>query len=201
VAGANSVVLIGFASDGFVNTQNNIFAGGNVRTGPSASLSGAIPINAPPFTYSGTGSFGGGGVRGVYNQLNTANVDFSTNNLLNIKEVINTNGPDWTVQFFANGTPIQFINGQTGGSDVVTTLTFATTPTSLDQLGIGFSGFAADGSSSATVSAISLTTDGTVVAAVPEPSTWAMMVLGFAGMGFLSYRKTRRKNGSSFRLA
>jgi hypothetical protein len=28
-------------------------------------------------------------------------------------------------------------------------------------------------------------------AAVPEPSTWAMMTLGFGLMGFLGYRKTR----------
>ncbi len=27
------------------------------------------------------------------------------------------------------------------------------------------------------------------VANVPEPSTWAMMVLGFAGMGFMAYRR------------
>ena len=27
------------------------------------------------------------------------------------------------------------------------------------------------------------------VAAVPEPSTWAMMLLGFAGIGFLAYRR------------
>lgn len=27
------------------------------------------------------------------------------------------------------------------------------------------------------------------VAAVPEPSTWAMMILGFAGVGFLTYRR------------
>ena len=31
------------------------------------------------------------------------------------------------------------------------------------------------------------------VAAVPEPSTWAMMVLGFAGLGF-AFRKSRRRN-------
>src|SRR5262245_27635977 len=29
------------------------------------------------------------------------------------------------------------------------------------------------------------------VAAVPEPSTWAMVLLGFAGMGFLVYRNSR----------
>ena len=27
------------------------------------------------------------------------------------------------------------------------------------------------------------------VAAVPEPSTWAMMILGFAGIGFMAYRR------------
>lgn len=28
-----------------------------------------------------------------------------------------------------------------------------------------------------------------VVAAVPEPSTWAMLMLGFAGVGFMAYRR------------
>jgi hypothetical protein len=27
---------------------------------------------------------------------------------------------------------------------------------------------------------------------VPEPSTWAMMLLGFAGLGFLGYRQTAK---------
>jgi len=29
------------------------------------------------------------------------------------------------------------------------------------------------------------------VAAVPEPSTWAMMLLGFSGLGFMTYRRRR----------
>jgi len=29
------------------------------------------------------------------------------------------------------------------------------------------------------------------VAAVPEPSTWAMMILGFAGVGFMAYRRRK----------
>jgi PEP-CTERM motif len=29
------------------------------------------------------------------------------------------------------------------------------------------------------------------IAAIPEPSTWAMMLLGFAGLGFAGYRKAR----------
>jgi hypothetical protein len=32
-------------------------------------------------------------------------------------------------------------------------------------------------------------TTATVAPAVPEPSTWAMMLLGFAGIGFMAYRR------------
>jgi hypothetical protein len=31
-----------------------------------------------------------------------------------------------------------------------------------------------------------------VLSSVPEPSTWAMMLLGFAGLGFAGYRASRR---------
>ena len=34
-----------------------------------------------------------------------------------------------------------------------------------------------------------LVTSITAVTAVPEPSTWAMMILGFAGIGFMAYRR------------
>jgi outer membrane lipase/esterase len=30
------------------------------------------------------------------------------------------------------------------------------------------------------------------VATVPEPATWAMMILGFAGVGFVTYRRSRK---------
>ena len=36
------------------------------------------------------------------------------------------------------------------------------------------------------------------VSAVPEPATWAMMILGFFGLGFMGYR---RKNAGAVRLA
>jgi hypothetical protein len=34
-------------------------------------------------------------------------------------------------------------------------------------------------------------------AAIPEPSTWAMMLLGFAGLGFVSYRKAKSRRTES----
>jgi hypothetical protein len=36
--------------------------------------------------------------------------------------------------------------------------------------------------------AMGLTYEG-VAGGVPEPSTWAMMILGFAGIGFMAYRR------------
>jgi PEP-CTERM motif len=36
------------------------------------------------------------------------------------------------------------------------------------------------------------------ISTVPEPSTWAMMVLGFFGVGFMAYR---RNNNGAFRIA
>ena len=33
-----------------------------------------------------------------------------------------------------------------------------------------------------------------MTAAVPEPSTWAMMILGFAGVGFMTYRRRQQSN-------
>jgi hypothetical protein len=36
------------------------------------------------------------------------------------------------------------------------------------------------------------------ISAVPEPATWAMMILGFIGVGFVAYR---RRSGTSVRLA
>jgi hypothetical protein len=37
------------------------------------------------------------------------------------------------------------------------------------------------------------------VASIPEPSTWAMMILGFFGIGFMAYR--RKQNGPALHLA
>jgi len=37
-----------------------------------------------------------------------------------------------------------------------------------------------------------------VAFAVPEPSTWAMMILGFAAVGFVAYRQ---KSRAALRLA
>jgi PEP-CTERM motif len=40
---------------------------------------------------------------------------------------------------------------------------------------------------------------GTITAAVPDPSTWAMMILGFASVGVMGYR--RRNKTAMLRVA
>jgi hypothetical protein len=36
-----------------------------------------------------------------------------------------------------------------------------------------------------------------VLAAIPEPSTWVMMLLGFAGLGFAGYRQRQKRSGAA----
>jgi hypothetical protein len=40
--------------------------------------------------------------------------------------------------------------------------------------------------------ALQLAVDGNLTAAAPEPATWAMMLVGFLGLGFAGYRQKRR---------
>jgi hypothetical protein len=71
----------------------------------------------------------------------------------------------------------------------------------VQAIGIGEEGNDLPGQQgSVDISSLSIPT-GAVVAAVPEPSTWAMLVLGFAGLGLVSYRCTRRNGGLNLRLA
>jgi hypothetical protein len=46
---------------------------------------------------------------------------------------------------------------------------------------------------------LSVAGEAPITSAVPEPSTWAMMILGFAGVGFMAYR--RRNKSPALSLA
>jgi hypothetical protein len=123
---------------------------------------------------------------------------------LNGTQISNTGifGPGQGFFFFSDGgpnLPYTFINGNNGP-------TFATLPVSPFIAGLNTLVFLVDNTNagiqgSASGGPTQVIFDGTVTftAAVPEPSTWAMLILGFCGIGFMAYR---RKHGEpSCRLA
>ena len=97
------------------------------------------------------------------------------------------------------------INGSFKAGDILVTVTDSTGVTSEMIFGAtttSFVGFVSDGViTSLTVESIqpagsflwptidNFTLAQGVTSAVPEPSTWAMMILGFAGVGFMAYRR------------
>jgi hypothetical protein len=93
---------------------------------------------------------------------------------------------------FVQCTGASFLTDSTAGQDVVT-INFNTLNSSQQEF-YYFSATAFDTNSinpqdgGPFFSNASLTTTG-ITAAVPEPSTWAMMILGFVGIGAMTYRR------------
>jgi hypothetical protein len=156
----------------FTNTQNVLNQGGNTLTGFTDGR------QRPSSSAAESASFI------LANGRPMTGATESQTGAANFKMVIDTDSANWTITITnPNGTTQQI-------TDV--------NPATLGQFGISLNGD--DQVTSATFSNISLT-DTPEVAAVPEPSSWAMMMLGFAGVGFLSYRRTRRNGGLSLRIA
>jgi hypothetical protein len=107
-------------------------------------------------------------------------------------------------------------NARTGNSDT-TTVSFGTNTTSFmlsptqqatevwnvslsgpGQLSIGDTGLDGPHIGNILFSVEVDSVGATVTSSVPEPSTWAMMILGFAGVGFMAYR--RRNQTAAFRV-
>ena len=113
-----------------------------------------------------------------------------------------------------------FLAGNTDGGPAVKTLTTTSTDATIlfssfnttghSHADMGWTPISFDFTASGlteTLTFLSTTVDGNAygpaldnvtVAAVPEPSTWAMMILGFLGVGFLAYR---RKGESALSVA
>jgi hypothetical protein len=91
-------------------------------------------------------------------------------------------------------TVFDFFLSPAGNSTVQTDYTFSVTGT-----GVTFNDSFFANLLGATQLDVTSASDVTFSAAVPEPSTWAMMILGFAGVGFMAYR--RRNKQAGIRLA
>jgi PEP-CTERM motif len=113
---------------------------------------------------------------GKATSLSFSSAAFGTFTRASISEKINAPG---TVAIYVLGdwTPGTFGGVTSGSYDSSFTISFTETPPGSGSL-----------SDSATFSSPPAAPPGTV----PEPSTWAMMLIGFAGLGFAGYRASRK---------
>jgi hypothetical protein len=88
------------------------------------------------------------------------------------------------------------VTGMVHGNSGSVTIDFNNTPETFNFSGGSFTVSVND--VTATTGDPNITGTITLTAGVPEPSTWAMMILGFMGVGFMAYR---RKSGPALRLA
>ena len=151
---------LSFILDGYLSLDGQNFYQDNF----SITLNGAQ-------IFLGTFNLGGGSDSGSQANISSNPFGATLSNPTNNGTGISFNGGKETFSFAA--LPLNI------GSN---TLTF--TYTSLDANHAGFQGLGDEGwgLEPVNVSAVS-------VSAVPEPSTWAMMILGFAGIGFIAYRR------------
>jgi hypothetical protein len=102
------------------------------------------------------------------------------------------------------------IDGDQGGNNNLNTLTlgsFTLTGADLVALGVGATGtgdqFSSAGNELVTITGLPAFTTATfsstrnafefsIGSAVPEPTTWAMMMLGFAGLGYAAFRRNTK---------
>jgi hypothetical protein len=153
-----------------------VTAGGSayVPAATTPSISASLTINGQTFTEALAGSYIGA--------LSVANISSAWGFYITADADV-ANGQVFTNQIFTHDP----------SSPYPTSLS---SPFSYTYNPVGNSGY--DGSFTIGGDNLALLPDTvTLTDAVPEPSTWAMMILGFLGLGFLAYR---RKN-SSLRLA
>jgi hypothetical protein len=101
----------------------------------------------------------------------------------------------------ATGLTLNQVQGGVGGSGLV----FGLTPAEQAQLNAtlaanaGLEVFTVGATFANAQGGLDVIQVGILTPAIPEASTWAMMVLGFLGVGFVAYR--RRGQGLAFRVA
>jgi hypothetical protein len=184
------------ATNSFVtNMSGNIggitysFLGGS--GGTSGIYAGGQPIAASPYTDADQttkyfSAEGGGSVKFIYNSAQTTlNILWGTVDSTDTRNLITTNGVNG-VQTISGGDILSAcgLSCSDGNTEVWVTITGLNSFTSLT-----FS----DNSANAFEFNVGAPTGGPFTngtpGGVPEPSTWAMLVVGFAGIGFMSYRR------------
>jgi hypothetical protein len=130
------------------------------------------------------------------------------------QSIATTAGTRYTLSFALGASTLY--NGTHGGSSLTASATgtsllasqaFSLVPTGTNSWATEALSFTANSTSttieflgdSSQVNSRYIGLDNVSVSSVPEPSTWAMMILGFCGLGFVAYR--RKQNGPALRLA
>lgn len=173
-------------------TSHNFTAGGITITA-AGFTSNAFTTSATLFEKNGgAGEIG----LGLTNDPNAGQNEINGSNLIridftNAKNAGVTNfdfqfgsttaGESWLV-FASNSPTTGFVQVASGSDELVHTLV---------GVPFNFYYFKEDTSTGATLDNV-LLAEVSGVAAVPEPATWAMMLLGFVGLGF-AFRQSRRK--------
>jgi PEP-CTERM motif len=142
---------------------------------------------------SGTGSQSGSGTLDLTNPVGAGFTEYTpgpSSNVTLLTFSIGSNSYNLTSTF----TAVEFQAGA---------VLFDIGPTSTTNLP-GPDTFATNGTTYTFFDSITnLSTTGTITAtlapAVPEPGTWAMMLLGFCSLGFMAYR--RKQNGAALSVA
>jgi PEP-CTERM motif len=199
MATANAATILNGNFEGAVTPTPG---GGNVPVGWTANTAyGATDFNQV---------LAGQGINGASPALSIGNDDNQFPQPATLSQTFSDTAKTvYTVDFFwrvsGAGDPNAFLTLAVGGS-------FVTIPEPASLVG-GSTPFVEDsftftGTGSDTLSISAQTNPGdffvdnislsTVTSAVPEPSTWAMMILGFFGLGFMAYR---RKSGMALNAA
>jgi hypothetical protein len=163
LSGSNLSSLTTYSENGFTVTNVQGFEDIQGFGNPSPS----IGLPGVQNGQSGIGSF---------TVTQTGGGDFSLTSFDLLEEA--TNGVSYTIKGSLNGSAVYTVNGL-DGTLAFTTLNPAESNVEVNSVLFSFVNPGA-----------SLVVDNIVVTtAVPEPSTWAMMILGFAGIGFMAYRR------------
>jgi choice-of-anchor C domain-containing protein len=214
--------LLGLAAAlAFLNAASPASAGVNILTNGSFEL-GTYPggafaeLGAGATNISGW-SIGGGGVDWIGSYWQPADgarsLDLNRLSAGSVSQTFSTvAGQKYNVSFYLSGNPdggpaLKTIQIAVNGIlQEISYTTGANTRENMIWVPVSFSFFA--DSTTETLTFLSATTgfsgnagfpgafgpalDNAAVSAVPELSTWAMMLLGFAGIGFLAYRRTQK---------
>ena len=186
IAGAALVGLAAFAGTAKAAVYDFTFVGGT--SDPSVQASGTFTTNAADnIVVSGNGVFSDGGYVGEIALLlpgssaNTAGLSYD-----NVFPIDSTGGllfqgagdPNFYVNIFSPNSPISVGTADAWLSAVEPSGNYLWGSLDYPPGGGVCNNCIADG-------ALTIT-------AVPEPATWAMMLLGFAGLGFAGYRGSRK---------